>query len=145
MHEVVLPTVHHIRHEVVTREIHTHEYFHRILPIIDVEVLPTRHFVPSRSQPGTFEELAAESLPQSTIDKYTSRNWVLAETVSKSRETPLPGRRRFTAKEFPGTEGDYREWTGEDGIPRTKTTWVHWPVINDVLYKDGLTQPVEIP
>jgi hypothetical protein len=47
VHETVFPEIHHIRHEDITREIHNHHVYNRTLPIVDVQVLPARHFVPA--------------------------------------------------------------------------------------------------
>lgn len=44
--EVVKPVVHEKIEEHITRETHTHDYYTKILPVKDVEVLPARHWVP---------------------------------------------------------------------------------------------------
>lgn len=151
MHETILPSVHHIRHEEITREHHTYDIHHRILPIVDVQVLPAKHFIPNPTGAG-YIEVPAEQLPGRTIDRYTNRNWVIAETVSKpstgtidangQRQPVKHAPRRFTARTFAEGEGDYKEWVDEDGIPRTETTWVHSPHVSDELRKRGLTQPL---
>lgn len=144
-HETVNTTVHHIRHEEITREIHKHDVYHRTLPIIDVQVLPAKHFVPNPSGDGLVE-VSADQLPDRMVDTHTPRHWTIVETVSKTEDAgdkgPKPGPRRFTARKFEGTDGDYREYVGEDGIPRTETTWVHPPTIDEDLKKRGLTQPL---
>jgi len=137
VHETVMPEVHHIREEVVTREIHNHDVYHRILPIIDIEVLPARHFVPT----GNGEELmeiSADEIPGRT---GYNQQWFIGEMMSKLPKDsnffrePL----RFTAREFPGTEGDYKEYV-RNGIPTTETTWVHPPVLDDMMYLAGQTE-----
>lgn len=192
VHETILPTVHHIRHEEITREIHTHDVYHRQLPIIDVQVLPARHFVPSHWVPADsplhpdniaaaasnssssktkatatatnssidpqalasanaasgFVEVPHNFLPERTIDKYTNRNWVIAETASKlPTDGEIDGKsepqwRRFTAKTFAGTEGELKKWTDEKGIQRSEQTWVHPPTHDTILKDKGLTQPL---
>lgn len=47
VHETIIPKVHTITEERIDREIHTHDIFHRIQPIIDVEVLPAKHYIQS--------------------------------------------------------------------------------------------------
>ncbi|KAJ9129546.1 hypothetical protein NKR19_g10321 [Coniochaeta hoffmannii] len=44
--EIVKPVVHEQVEEHITREIHAHDVYHKILPVRDVEVLPARHWVP---------------------------------------------------------------------------------------------------
>ncbi|KAB5560113.1 hypothetical protein GE09DRAFT_78861 [Coniochaeta sp. 2T2.1] len=44
--EVVKPIVHERTEEHITRDIHTHDVYQKILPVKDVEVLPARHWVP---------------------------------------------------------------------------------------------------
>ena len=44
--EVVKPIVHERTEEHITRDIHTHDVYQKILPVRDVEVLPARHWVP---------------------------------------------------------------------------------------------------
>lgn len=45
-HEVIKPQVTEIVQEQIHREIHTHDVYHRIQPILDVEVLPPKHYIP---------------------------------------------------------------------------------------------------
>ncbi|KAI4727259.1 hypothetical protein E4T49_04995 [Aureobasidium sp. EXF-10728] len=138
VHETVMPEVHHIREEVITREIHNHDVYHRILPIIDIEVLPARHFVPTGNG-DELMEISADEIPGRT---GYNQQWFIGEMLSKLPKDsnffrePL----RFTAREFPGTEGDYKEYV-RNGIPTTETTWVHPPVLDDMMYLAGQTQP----
>jgi hypothetical protein len=44
--EVVKPVVHEQVEEHIMRDTHTHDVYHKILPVRDVEVLPARHWVP---------------------------------------------------------------------------------------------------
>ncbi|KAG9808051.1 hypothetical protein KCU68_g21667, partial [Aureobasidium melanogenum] len=107
-HETVQPQVHHIREEVITREIHNHDVYHRILPIIDIEVLPARHFVPTGNG-DELMEISEDEIPGRT---GYNQQWFIGEMLSKLPKDsnffrePL----RFTAREFPGTEGDYKEY-----------------------------------
>ncbi|KAH0064940.1 hypothetical protein KCU60_g22117, partial [Aureobasidium melanogenum] len=115
-HETVQPQVHHIREEVITREIHNHDVYHRILPIIDIEVLPARHFVPTGNG-DELMEISEDEIPGRT---GYNQQWFIGEMLSKLPKDsnffrePL----RFTAREFPGTEGDYKEYV-RNGIPTT--------------------------
>lgn len=52
-----------IQHDSVTIETHTHEVFHRVQPVIEKEVLPARHFMPS-SDGKTLVEIPASEIPK---------------------------------------------------------------------------------
>ena len=129
--------VHYLREEVITREIHTDDIYHRILPVIDVEVLPARHFLPVEG--GGLVEVNAEDVPG------RGKNWVIAETASKipSDEAAPRTRDRFTAREFPGEEGDTKTYITPEGIQRTEETWVHPPELEKGGYATGQTWPME--
>ncbi|KAF4634072.1 hypothetical protein G7Y89_g4049 [Cudoniella acicularis] len=78
-HEHVTPTRHEIRHERITRETHTHDVFHRILPVIETEILPTKNYVPSADGRGLVE-IPEHMLPGRTENGSPSRNWEIVET-----------------------------------------------------------------
>lgn len=135
-HETVTEKVHHVREESITREIHTHDVFHRMLPVIDVEVLPPRHFLPVEG--GGLVEIGADEVPG------RGKNWVIAETASTiPSDQPAPtGRRRFTARDFPGKEGDEVKFTADEGHEITHTTWVHPPELETGGRDTGQTWPM---
>ena len=134
--EKVVEKVHKQREEVVTREIHTHDVYHRILPIIDVEVLPPRHFLPVEG--GGLVEIGADEVPG------RAKNWVIAETASKvPSDQPAPkAASRFTARQFPGREGDTAEYVTPEGIKRSEETWVHPPELETGGRDTGQTWPM---
>lgn len=138
-HETVHQKVHHVREEVVTRDIHTHDVYHRIQPIIDVEVLPARHFLPVEG--GGLVEINAEDVPG------RRNNWVIAETASKipSDEAAPAKITRFSAREFPGTEGDAKRYITPEGIERREETWVHPPELETGGMLTGQTWPMHFP
>lgn len=121
----------------ITREIHSHDVYHRILPVIDVEVLPPRHFLPVEG--GGLVEVSADEVPS------RGRNWVIAETASRiPTDEPAPPRtNRFTAREFLGTEGDFKRYTTREGLERTEQTWVHPPEMETGGRDTGQTWPME--
>ncbi|MCJ1404032.1 hypothetical protein MMC11_007256 [Xylographa trunciseda] len=137
VHETVKKDIHYVKHEVVTRDIHEHTYYHRILPVIDVEVLPPRHFLPVEG--GGLVEVSADEVPG------RGKNWVIAETASKIPSAgPLPdGPRKFTARQFVGTEGDDKTYTMPEGYERTEQTWVHPPELETLGQASGQTWPME--
>ena len=143
VHETLHRDVRRVREEKITREIHTHDVFHRIQPIIDVEVLPARHFVPAAD--GSLREVAEETLPGRVREKV--RNWIVAETVSRiPSRTPVESLRaqprQFTARTFTGTEGDFKRYVTADGVEHTETTWVHPPVLEEGARLTGQTVPI---
>ena len=129
--------IHYVKHELVTRDIHEHTYYHRILPVIDVEVLPPRHFLPVEG--GGLVEVSADEVPG------RGKNWVIAETASKIPSAgPLPNEpRKFTARKFVGTEGDDKTFTMPEGYERTEQTWVHPPELETFGEASGQTWPME--
>ncbi|KAL8709948.1 MAG: hypothetical protein Q9220_005398 [cf. Caloplaca sp. 1 TL-2023] len=137
VHETVHQDVHHVREEVITQEIHTHDVYHRILPVIDVEVLPPRHFLPVEG--GGLVEISGKEVPG------RGNNWVIAETASKipSDQAAPKGFRNFTARQFPGTEGDAMRYKMPDGHEKTEQTWVHPPVLETGGRDTGQTWPME--
>ncbi|KAI7342640.1 hypothetical protein KC354_g16180 [Hortaea werneckii] len=136
-HETIREDVHNIREEVITREIHNHHVFHRVLPIVDIEVLPARHFVPME---GGYAEISEDEVPGRAGQ---NAQWVIAETMSKmlpeSKPTSTP--LNFSASRFEGSEYDEKEYVGEDGIKRTEQWWVHPPTIENGGRDSGLTYP----
>ena len=143
VHERRHKDIRHVREEKITREIHTHDVFHRIQPIIDVEVLPARHFMPAAD--GSLREVAEETLPGRVREKV--RNWIVAETVSRipsstAVESIRGQPRQFTARSFVGTEGDFKRYVTADGVEHTETTWVHPPVLEEGARLTGQTVPI---
>ena len=136
VHETIRREVHEVRQEVITREIHNHEYYHRILPIVDVEVLPARHFLPVEG--GGLVEIGADEVPG------RGRQWVIAETASKIRsDQPVPQAiNRFSAREFAGSEGESKHYITPEGYERTEKTWVHPPELETGGRETGQTWPL---
>lgn len=146
-HETVHRQIHHVREERITREIHNHHIIHRVLPIIDVEVLPPRHLIPTHG--GGFVEVAEEHIPGRTVadrarTNHAMRNWVIAELASKlpSSEPAHVGPRPFTARRFADGEGDPKRYVGPDGVERTEQWWVHPPTVDDGARLTGQTVPM---
>lgn len=129
--------VHFVREEVITREVHKHDIYHRILPIIDVEILPPRHFLPVEG--GGLVEVEANEVPG------RASNWVVAETVSKvpAGETGLQKGGNFSARTFERDEGDQRSHLAREGHPVTVQSWVHTPVLESGGRETRQTWPME--
>lgn len=132
VHETIIPEVLNIREEKIEREIHTYDVFHRIQPIIDVEVLPPRHFIPVEG--GGLREVSADDLPGQT------GHWGIVETVTKEppvaqRPPPPPAAPEKISE---------KTYVTEDGILRTETTWKHPPTLATGAKDTGQSWPLEI-
>ena len=130
--ETIIENVHEIREERITREIHKHEIYHRILPIKDAEVLPARHFV--KQSDGSLSEVSGRHLPGRDTE-YTQRllEEVFKDTLPKCQEdeSPESGPRSFTARNFEDEdESEHRPRPKGPRInPATETQWVHPPTV----------------
>lgn len=105
-HDVVDQHFHEIREEQITRDIHTYDIYHRVLPVVDIVVLPARHFV--LNEDGSKREISEAEVPGRA---GTNQDWQIVETLSRPREERSQAPMQFTARKFEGTEGDYREWS----------------------------------
>lgn len=76
-HEMITRLVHNIREEHTTRNIHNHHVYHRTLPVVDVELRPARHFIPSEE--GLIE-VAEDDVP---VDMRLSEDWLTAQVTSR--------------------------------------------------------------
>ena len=137
-HEVIHHQIHHVREEQITREIHDHDIYHRMLPVVDVEVLPARHFLPTEG--GGLAEIDAKEAPG------RGKHWIIAETASTipSHQSVSLEPRKFTARKFAGTEGDARRYRAPEGHLITEQTWVHPPTMETGARDTGQSWPLEM-
>lgn len=105
---------------------------------MDVEVLPARHFLPVEG--GGLVEISRDEVPG------RGRQWVVAETASRTRsDQPVPPAiSRFSAREFVGSEGEFKRYTTPEGFERTEETWVHPPELETGGRDTGQTRPLEL-
>jgi hypothetical protein len=113
-HEYISPRVHYDTREVITQEVHTYEIVHRVLPIIDVEVLPTMHYIQDPEQPSSLKEVPISAVAPK------NNNW----SISPSGGPPLSSKKSST---MPGGHG-FSEYS-----------WRHEPVSEPVThsYRSG--------
>lgn len=106
------------------------------MPVIDVEVLPTRHFLPVEG--GGLVEISGSEVPG------RGQNWVIAETASKipSDQRAPKATNRFSARDFAGNEGDSKRYITPEGFERTEETWVHSPELETGGRDTGQTWPI---
>lgn len=129
-HETRHINTHEIIQKEITREIHNHHIYHRTLPVLDFEVLPAKHYVPHAS--GGLIEIPEHEIPGGAAMSQHVHQIISSALINAMPQASQPSHivpRRFTARKFQGTEGDYKEWIGEDGIKRTEQWWVHPPTI----------------
>lgn len=142
IHEFVQPIVHHITEERITREIHTHDVFHRILPVIDVEILPTKHYIPDPHRAGALLEIPESMVPArhgnwqiSVSSQIASAGAVASNAVNlfhrahESQEPVLSSKKTYITKE---------------GYPKTEYVWRHPPVLEPAAYAPGATMPMHM-
>jgi hypothetical protein len=138
-HETRYVETHEVVQQQITREIHNHHVYHRVLPVLDFEVLPPRHFIPVEG--GGLTEITEDQIPGGPMSQDVQQ--VIANAIStlmpKAQHSVVP--RQFTARKFEGTEGDYKEWIGEDGIKRTEQWWVHPPTLEKESTFQGEARP----
>jgi len=82
--QTFLPTRHEIRHEVITKETHNHDIYHRVLPVVATKVLPTKHYVHGEDGKSLVE------IPEADIHKYAvtgqeAHSWHIAPGPAPSQ------------------------------------------------------------
>jgi hypothetical protein len=152
----VIPTLRELREEVITREIHTHDIFHRILPVIETVVLPTKHYVPTPDGKG-LREVPENMIPGRTSSDSPSRNWEIVQTGmggrgnsiwsstthgSHSQEHKSPNLSPYSrvvggASELEPVLTSKKTYMTKHGYPRTEYVWRHPPVFETA---NGQTQ-----
>lgn len=171
LHEHVTPTRREIHEEVLTREIHNHDVYHRVLPVIETEILPAKHYV--RSQDGkTLVEIPESEVSRHTVTGKLDQGWHLSKpgpsmissgceiasraSTDSAPDGPVIGLARGGPRSRPGGNSTAlsiksskrepilstkQESTTKDGVPKTEYVWRHPPVFETV---SGQTQPVHV-
>lgn len=144
-HETVVVDTHEITHQQITREIHNYDVYHRVLPILQVEVLPPRHYVPDPRIHGGLIEISPKQILGGE-DAHWRMQKVMQEALDNNLHLQVggsgfDGRRPFTARRFSSSEGDLRAFADDDGVTYTEQTWIHHPTLQDGGMKTGQTEP----
>lgn len=144
--EYVQPRQHEDVEEKITREIHTHDVYHHILPIIETEILPSKNFIES---PGGF---GVVEIPKDHVHKYTLTGTGTRGYEQPNKAKPIENRTTRKRGSIEASEGrsarsppkfsDQRTYTTKEGIRRAEYLWRHPPVFEDAI---GRTEPVVIP
>lgn len=91
-HKVIQQDIRNIRQEHVTRDVHSYDVYHRVLPVIDVEVLPARHYM--HHPDGTCEEISAPDGTQSESSAPDETRTVISAPDGASTEISAPDHAR---------------------------------------------------
>jgi hypothetical protein len=129
---VIKPHEHEIIQHKIFREIHNYEYYHRIQPVYDLQILPPRHWIPNPNGEGLIE-ISADELPSRTGH---NRKWKIVHEHTDAPVESLPTYR---------TEPEIIEHPTTitvEGFERKETTILHPPTLRDLSEYDGLVQPV---
>ncbi|KAF2797600.1 hypothetical protein K505DRAFT_358299 [Melanomma pulvis-pyrius CBS 109.77] len=135
-HEVIKPTAHHIREEKIHREIHNYEVYHRIQPVYETEVLPTRHFVPDPKS-NSMIEVSEDQLPDCT---GVNQRWFIGENKINTRASPY-SHTRLTKPKI----ADEKPYMTPEGFERRETTIMHSPTLEDLSQYGGPVRTVHFP
>ena len=131
-HEVVKPHEHEIIQHKIFREIHNYEYYHRVQPVYDIEVLPPRHWIPNPNGEGVIE------IPADELSSRTGHNrrWKIVQAQPEPSTATMPmWRTEPEIIEHPTT-------ITEEGFERKETTIIYPPTLADMTEYTGLVQPV---
>jgi hypothetical protein len=129
---VIKPHEHEIIQHKIFREIHNYEYYHRIQPVYDLQILPPRHWIPNPNGEGLIE-ISADELPSRTGH---NRKWKI---VYEHSDAPVESGPTYRTEpeiiEHPTT-------ITAEGFERKETTIIYPPTLRDLSEYDGLVQPV---
>ncbi|KAB8342890.1 hypothetical protein FH972_022487 [Carpinus fangiana] len=129
VHETIEPHVHHVVTNSITRDIHNHHIVHRVQPISDVVVLPTKHYAPLGPKGALVEISDPGPIPAGVSGappKTRERTWKTAYRLPEQAATtvnPSSGSAKATKQEE-------RDWVGDDGVHKKETTWFHPAMAN---------------
>lgn len=140
-HENVQPLQHTHLENRTTREFHTHDVYHRVLPILDTEILPPRHFID--------DGLNTREVPAGDVWKYTITGRPGRQPSKELGRQPHGelGHSESECSKLQGSKqeailADKQTLITDEGCPRTEYLWLHPPVFEDPC---GRTRSVLIP
>jgi hypothetical protein len=95
-HEHVSRPTHNYVTEFIHRDIHTHDVYHHIQPVIDTEVLLPKHYIPSPDDPSRLIEVSPSAIPLNSHER-----WFIGD-----REIEPPRKAAATDPTFASTSPD---------------------------------------
>lgn len=117
----------------MTREVHTHHVYHRILPVQNFEVLPPKHFI--QTEDGGLEEIPLEDAAKFPVTAVSSITPVHQSSIKDDE----PNKKQIPPEPI---LADKTKYVLQSGKERTEYLWRYPPVFEDA---HGRTQPVRIP
>lgn len=137
-HEIIKPHTHEIITEEIHRTIHNHSVYHYIQPVYSLEILPTRHFVLSSTDPPHLIEIPESQIPPSSTPE-NQRWYIGTRPVSPSAPTSkfFTGERRREPVVV-----DDKSYMTDQGFERRETTILYPPTLEDMSGYEGLVLPI---
>ena len=144
VHEKVIPKVHTITEERIDREIHTHDVFHRIQPIVDVQVLPPKHFVQTPDGKGLVE-IPASAIPgrQSHFEVIDTSSKGSTDTGLSARGLPIEQVQRDHSLSDPVISSS-KNYVTDEGHPKKESVIRHPPTLETGGYETAQTVPMHM-
>lgn len=107
----------------VSREVHNHHFMHGVLPVVDLQVLPARHFCPDGH--GGYVEISEDQIPGGKPDNFDQ---LIAEAVSKSTPRPRGGGVVKQKSTTSAAREDGSRGKGSSNLEREQW-WMHYPSV----------------
>ena len=127
--ETITRRVHEIREEQITREIHSHDVYIRELPIMDVELLPARHFM---STDKGDVEIASNEAAQAI---QPSETWLRSEAMSQLLHgDQMETTEEWAVRQFDSISGEAVRYDTSEASKHFESTTVHPPTVNQESY-----------
>ncbi|KAI5363337.1 hypothetical protein Slin15195_G107230 [Septoria linicola] len=109
----------------VSRDVHNHHIINRVLPVVDLQVLPARHFMPDGR--GGYVEISEEDIPGGKPDRLDE---LIAGAISKSPIKHEGGMSPPKLSSRPREDKSRRrEHVSQEGNLQTEQWWLHAPEI----------------
>ncbi|KAH8777881.1 hypothetical protein F5883DRAFT_237812 [Diaporthe sp. PMI_573] len=125
--EFVQPKQYEYVEESITRELYTHDVYHHVLPVIETELLPSKHFIESPDGCGLVE-IREDEVQNHTV---TGTGVYGQPNTEKPTESKIPhGRANLQLPENGSASNthsfeDKGIYTTKEGIGRTEYLWRH--------------------
>lgn len=133
-HHTVRRYVHELHRRHITTDYHQDEYQHRVLPVIEHQILPARHFV--QLDGGVLEEIPEEEIPGALPADLQRRIFEAAATIFPEFTEPTTSFPASTDPEpsmfaLDGAQEPFRSSERDsitpEGHARRDTTWTYPP------------------
>jgi len=75
-----------VRRELITREIHTHWVYHRVLPVIETEILPAKHYIKASDE--SLIPIPESEVPRHSISGSPNGDWQVTKKEDAGADVP---------------------------------------------------------